>query len=398
MLLDRYIGWTVLRAFLLIAGGLTALFSLLVFVEQLGLVGQGQYRTEDALGYTLLTAPDRLLQLAPVCMLLATLLGLGSLARGSELTALRGFGVSEARIMLAVVKLCGPMLLALFLIAQFIIPPAQLAAQRAQAGALGDALPGLSDGGFWAEQDRVFLNVRSFTGGTSLRGISLYGFNPDGTMRFYLQARQAQIAPDGNWILSDVLRKEIQNGAITTDHPTRLDWTPFLTTRQLHLLAMPPETMPPIALFAYVRALDRAHQPSLRYAQSFWSMLAIPVALVGMALIAAPFVFGAQRSGSAGRQILVGMLLGIVFLLIQQITGYLGLLLQLDPAVSALTPAVALLGLGAWLLERGHQSLPPPFRLPKALQKSRVLRLLRLQQQDQDEAEAENFKQKIQQR
>ena len=375
MLLDRYIGRTVLRAYLLILAGLTSLFSLLVFVEQLSLVGQGQYRIKDALAYTILTAPDRLLQLAPVCMLLAALLGLGSLARGSELTGLRSFGVSEARIILAVIKLCGPVLLALFLVAQFIIPPAQLKAQREQATALGNALPGLSNGGFWAEKDRVFLNVQRFAGGDTLQGINLYRINPDGTLQSAIQAAQARIAPDGSWALTGIIRDQVQNGQITTDQPARLVWTPFLSTRQLRLLAMPPQTMPPVALYAYVRQLKQEHAPARLYEQTFWSMVAIPISLIGMALIAAPFVFGPQRSGSAGRQILIGALLGIVFLLVQQITGYLGLLLDFNPAFSALAPSLALLALGAWLLARGHEHLAQPFRLLQPGQKAGVLRL-----------------------
>lgn len=375
MLLDRYIGRTVLRAFLLIIAGLTSLFSLLVFVEQLSFVGQGQYRIKDALAYTILTAPDRLLQLAPVCMLLAALLGLGSLARGSELTGLRSFGVSEARIILAVIKLCGPVVLVLFLIAQFIIPPAQLKAQREQATALGNALPGLSNGGFWAEKDRVFLNVQRFAGGDTLQGINLYRINPDGTLQSAIQADQARIAPDGSWALTGIIRAQVQNGQITTDQPARLVWTPFLSTQQLRLLAMPPQTMPPVALYAYVRQLKQEHAQARLYEQIFWSMVAIPISLIGMALIAAPFVFGPQRSGSAGRQILIGALLGIVFLLVQQITGYLGLLLDFNPAFSALAPSLALLALGAWLLARGHEHLAQPFRLPQPGQKAGVLRL-----------------------
>jgi lipopolysaccharide export system permease protein len=375
MLLDRYIGRTTLRAFLLIIAGLTSLFSLLAFVEQLSFVGQGRYRIKDALAYTLLTAPDRLLQLAPICMLLATLLGLGNLARGSELTGLRSFGVSEARIILAVIKLCGPVLLALFLIAQFIIPPAQLKAQREQAAALGAALPGLSDGGFWAEKDGVFLNVQRFNGGDTLQGIALYRFNADGTLQSTIEAGQARIAPDGSWALSAITRSQVQNGQITTDQPASLDWTPFLSTQQLRLLAMPPQTMPPVALYAYVRQLKQEHAQARLYEQTFWSMVAIPISLIGMALIAAPFVFGPQRSGSAGRQILVGALIGIVFLLFQQITGYLGLLLDLNPAFSALAPSLALLAFSAWLLGRGHERLAKPFRLPQLTQKSRILRL-----------------------
>jgi lipopolysaccharide export system permease protein len=378
MLLDRYIGRTILRAFLLIIAGLTSLFSLLAFVEQLSFVGQGRYRIKDALAYTLLTAPDRLLQLAPICMLLATLLGLGGLARGSELTGLRSFGVSEARIILAVIKLCGPVVLALFLIAQFIIPPAQLKAQREQAAALGSALPGLSDGGFWAEKDGVFLNVQRFNGGDTLQGIALYRFNADGTLQSTIEASQARIAPDGGWALSAITRSQVQNGQIATDHPAQLNWVPFLSTQQLRLLAMPPQTMPPVALYAYVRQLKQQHAQTRLYEQTFWSMVAIPISLIGMALIAAPFVFGPQRSGSAGRQILIGALLGIVFLLVQQITGYLGLLLDLNPAFSALGPSLALLALGAWLLGRGHEHLTQPFRLPQLSQKGRVLRLPQL--------------------
>ena len=355
-LFDRYVGRTVLSAFLIIAAGLTALFSLLGFVEQLGLVGQGHYRTLDALAYAILTAPTRLLQLAPVSMLLATLLGLGRLARGSELTAFRSFGVSEARIIVAVMKLCAPVLLVLFLLAQFVIPPAQLAAQRQQAAALGNALLGLSGGGFWVARDLNFLNVQGFSGGDTLRGMSAYSFNPNGTLQTYLQAERAQIKPDGRWLLSDVLRKHDQGARIVTDRLPNLDWKPFLSSRQLQLLALPVGSMPPVALYAYIRQLKRLHEPAQLYEQAFWSIVATPLSLIGMTLIAAPFVFGSQRSGTAGRQIVIGALVGIIFVLAQQITGYVGLLLDLHPAFFALAPSVLLLGLGLWLLDRGEEA------------------------------------------
>ncbi len=352
MLLDRYIGWTVGRAFLLITTGLTALFSLLSFVEQLGLIGQGRYTLRDALLYTLLTAPTRLLPIAPVSMLLATLLGLGGLARHSELTAFRSFGVSQARLIGAVVRLCLPIILALFIIAQFIIPPAQQAAQRQQAAALGDALSGLSNGGFWAQKNGVFLNVQSFAGGADLRGVAIFTFGPDGGLQSLIEADTAAPQPDGTWALSGITRDTITNGQPVADKPASLIWQPFLSSKQLQLLAIPPQTMPPLALYAYVRQLKHLHQAALLYEQAFWSMVAVPLSLIGMALIAGPFVFGPQRAGGAGRQLVIGALLGMVFLLAQEITGYAGLLLALNPAVSALAPSLLLLALGGWRLTR----------------------------------------------
>src|SRR5258708_13200789 len=130
---DRYIGAAALRAFVLVAAALTALFSLLEFVEQLSSVGQGHYGLSDALTYVLLTAPSRLLQVTPVSMLLGCLLALGAFAKNSELIALQGLGISDIRIFRPVLHLALPCILALFMMAEFVIPPTQQLAQ-AQRG------------------------------------------------------------------------------------------------------------------------------------------------------------------------------------------------------------------------------------------------------------------------
>lgn len=357
-MLDRYIARTVLRAFLLVLIGLTSLFSLLAFVEQLSLVGEGQYELHDALFYTLLTSPSRLLQIAPIAMLLGTLIGLGALAKNSELTAFRSFGISQARIIGSTLKLCIPIIAGLFFIAQFVIPPAQQVAQREQAAALGDALPGLSNGGFWTQKNGVFLNVQNYTGSQLISGISIFTFTPQGALTRLIQADSATPQPDGSWQLNNVTLYNVTHGQTTTSFPETLDWKPFLTTRQLGLLSLPPQTMPPLALYQYVRQLRHQHQEALIYEQTFWNMIAVPLSLIGMALIAGPFVFGLQRSGGAGRQIVIGALIGMSFILTQQITGYLGLLLAINPAFSALAPSLLLLALGLWCLEYNQLKKP----------------------------------------
>jgi lipopolysaccharide export system permease protein len=395
MLFDRYVRGATLRAFLLISAGLTALFSLLTFVEQLSYVGQGHYRLTDALIYVLLTAPYRLVQLTPVSMLLGTLLALGALARGSELTAFRSLGVSQLRIVGAVLKLALPIIAVLFLLAQFVIPPAQQLAQREQAAALSDAVPLVSSGGFWAENGQRYLNVQDFVSGSELRGINIYTFDDNGALLVYLHADRAEIEPDGTWLLTGVQRNRVVASQFVTDRLASMRWNSFITARQVQLLTLPPETMPPIALYAYIQQLKHLHQQAIRYEQTFWTMVGIPLSIIAMVLIAAPFVFGSQRSVSAGRQLLIGTIIGIVFLLSQQITGYLGLLLDLNPAVSALAPSLLLLGLGGYLLERAHTTLARPSGFVQALEKLPVAGLLPGQQDDENGAEAEDLKQEI---
>ena len=395
MLFDRYVRGATLRAFLLVSAGLTALFSLLTFVEQLSYVGQGHYRLTDALIYVLLTAPYRLLQLTPVSILLGSLLALGALARSSELTAFRTLGISEVRIVGALLKLALPIIVALFLGAQFVIPAAQLLAQRQQAAELNGAVPQVTSGGFWAENNRQFLNVRDFESGNALFGIEIYDFDSDGALRTYIHADRANIEPDGTWLLTGVLRTQVVSSQLVTNPLPSLPWNSFISARQVQLLTLPPETMPPIALYEYTRQLRQLHQQASRYEQQFWTMVSLPLSIIGMILIAAPFVFGSQRSASAGRQLLIGTILGIVFLLSQQITGYLGLLLNLSPALSALAPSLLLLGLGGHLLQRAHDTLSRPLSLAQTLEKLPVARLLRGKQKDQDETETEDLKQEI---
>src|ERR1700739_460642 len=107
-LLDRYIGLAALRSIFLVASGLTALFSLLEFVDQLHDVGQGNYRVADALIYVLLTGPSRLLRLVPVSMLLGTLFALGNMASDSELIAMQSAGMSRRQIAAAILKIGVP--------------------------------------------------------------------------------------------------------------------------------------------------------------------------------------------------------------------------------------------------------------------------------------------------
>lgn len=353
-MLDRYIAWVVGRAFLMVLLGLTALFSLLAFVEQLSFVGEGQYKLHDALIYTVLTAPARFLQIAPIAMLLGTLVGLGSLAKSSELTAFRSFGISQLRIIGSATKLCVPIIIGLFFLAQFVIPPAQQTAQREQAAALGDALPGLTNGGFWTQKNGVFLNVQSYAGNRLISGISLFTFSAQGNLESFIEASSATPQPDGTWKLDHVTRYQVSDGQTTVSTQDTLNWKPFLTTRQLNLLSLPPQTMPPLALYNYVRQLKYQHQEALTYQQTFWNMVAVPLSLIGMTLIAGPFVFGPQRSSGAGRQIVIGALVGMSFILVQQITGYLGLLLAIQPAFSALAPSLLLLAIGCWHLERNQ--------------------------------------------
>lgn len=362
--LDRYIGGAALKAFLIVSAGLASLFSLLEFVEQLKSVGEGHYRLINALVYVLLTCPSRLLQVAPVSILLGSLLALGGLGKNSELTAMRAIGLSERRIIGSVLKLLPPIILALFILAEFIIPPAQHLAMTQRSAALSDSP--LADNGdsFWAGGDHQYLNVQRIESKTVLRGINIYIFTDDGRLDTFLRADRADIQADGPWLLSDVTRKRIVAQRFHVDHLDTLSWQSFIPGKRVQALTPAPENMAPSVLFRYVRELRRQEQHAVRYEQELWSKISIPLSLVAMVMIATPFAFGPPRSQNSGQQITIGAIIGIIFSLTQQISGRLDLLLDLSPVVTALAPSLGLMMLAVYLFRRSHRAKPVPTMPP----------------------------------
>ena len=355
MLVSRYLALSTFKAFLLVAVALTGLFSLLEFVEQLASVGQGQYRVADAFIYVLLTAPSRLLQVTPVSMLLSSLLALGALSRHFELTAMLNLGLSERRIIGSVLILTVPIVIVLFLMMEFVIPPAQQLAEERRTSALLSSISVQADSSFWAQNGHQYLNVQRFLPGNVPIGIDIYAFAIDGGLESIVHASRADIRPDNVWLLTDVTRKRVHASQIRTDHLAMLSWASFIPSRQIEFLVLPPESIPPIALYRHILTLERQHQRATRYKQELWAKASIPLSIVAMIMIAAPFVFGSLRAQSNGQHLLQGIGFGIVFSLGQQILDRLGLLVDLNPALTAMTPPLLVMGLAIVLFYRAHR-------------------------------------------
>jgi lipopolysaccharide export system permease protein len=339
--LEGYVAVCVLRAVLLSAAALVALFSLLAFVDQLGAVGQGRYTLGDALLYTLLTIPARIMQMAPVAMLLGGLLGFGLLSRQSELVIMQSLGLSAARIVGAVIRPTVPLVIILFLSAQYLVPPAQATAETLRAAALSADTSDAGLPGFWAEKDRNFLYVQRIRRGFP-ENIDIYRFAPDGTLVSAIHADSAQVEAGGNWLLRNVTEETVQQSQFSVRHFAQRAWPAFVQPAEIRLLTLPPDAVPPFALFNYIGVLDQRHQQALRYRLELWTTLSIPVSMLAMILIAAAFVFRAARARGAGQQIVIGGVLGVAFLFVQQIAAYLVLLLNLDPAGATMALPVLL--------------------------------------------------------
>ena len=128
-IIDRYIGVAVFRSIALVLLVLIALDGLFRLVRELNSVGTGNYDQSEMLLYLLLTTPSHIVEFFPIAALLGAITGLGALANQSELVVMRAAGVSLLRISGSVLKAGFVLIIALMLLSEFIVPPAEQFAQ-----------------------------------------------------------------------------------------------------------------------------------------------------------------------------------------------------------------------------------------------------------------------------
>jgi lipopolysaccharide export system permease protein len=71
-----------------------------------------------------------------------------------------------------------------------------------------------------------------------------------------------------------------------------------------------------------------------------------------MVLLSLPFIFGSTRKITAGRRIMLGSLVAIVFYFGDQVIVHLGLLLSLKPFITAMIPVVLISSIALWKMRQ----------------------------------------------
>ncbi len=349
--LDRYLASNFMWGFFLVMLILIALFSFLELVVQLDDVGKGKFQVLDAFLFVVLTLPRRILDLVSISALLGSIVALGMLAERGELNAMRAAGLSVRRICFSVLAAGGVLMLATGAIAEFVAPPMEQHARRHRSLALSDSPTILlTKRGFWARHGHYFIHVgRTLSGGIAAN-IDVYERDNEGRLRAFIHAREADIHDDKRWVLKDIQKKVIEEQGITTYSLPSLTLDSFLSTQQVSILELPPDSLSPSDLYQYIQVLRERGQNADHYTLALWQKVAIPLTTGAMVLLSLPFVFGPPRGMTVGLRIVLGTMVGIAVYLANQIIGYVGLLFELHPAITTLTPLAAILWLALWRL------------------------------------------------
>lgn len=343
--LDLYIGRAILTTTLLVLLTLVALAGIFGLVSELEDVGQGQYSVFNAVQYTLLTLPGMAYLLFAPSVLLGSLLGLGSLASNSELTVMRAAGVSNSRIIRAVL-LTGLLLMAMVaLIGETVMPWAERRAESLRLTALEERLSLGGEVGLWVRSGPRVVNIGTVMPDFTLIDVEVHEF-AERRLQRAISASSARL--DANrWVLDDVAITHFALNRTDVERHDFMSWRE-LTEDNLALvdasvltnLSISPENLSVGALSGQINYLRGNGLDSREVELAFWVKLTSPLATLIMLMLSLPFVFASQRGGGAGQKIFVGIMLGIVYVLVNRLLTELAVTAGLTPLMSAILPLV----------------------------------------------------------
>lgn len=351
-ILDRYIGKQVIVTILIVTVALLGVDVFFYFVNELRVVGKGDYTLSIALYYMLLTIPRRLYIIFPWAALLGSLLALGNLGKHSELVAMRAATVSVPRIAWAALKAGTLLTLLMFICGEVVSPYADNWAQnkKAQAISKGQALQ--TQFGTWVRHNNEFIHVGSTQDNKQLKNITRYNFDSQMLLE---EIEHADVAEkiDNNWELSGIRGTKFSDGMVYTElsaHKTLydlLDNDVLQTAKVKHL-----ECLTLIKLWRVIKSRVAQDLNAVEYQRAFWLKMMQPVVALVMVFLAVPFAFGSLRSASMGLKIVIGILLGFAFHTLNSIFGPLTAVIGLSPMLAALIPAAVFFAFGYYMLLR----------------------------------------------
>jgi LPS export ABC transporter permease LptF/LPS export ABC transporter permease LptG len=352
-ILDRY----VVRMFSLVFG-LVAMSGLSLFIifdlsETIDEILKNKAPTGVVLRYYEYLSLQMFYDIAPIVVLVTTLMTFSLLARKNEITAAKALGVSLYRLAL-------PALMAALLVSVFCgyLESSVLPASNEKVAKLKDRIRGSETVRTYRRADRQWLfgqgryiyNYLHYDPEQqALQRLQVFDFDAGHRLSRRLFTEKAQYIGDA-WVFNNGWSRSYEGFDVTgyqrfeTPKIVRYPETPAYFDSEIR----PPEQMRYGELKEYIEELRDSGQPVPELQVELYNKIAFPVVSLIMALVALPFAFRLGRQGAL-YGIGLSVVLGMVFLAIFVFFTKMGEVGALPPAVAVWSPGTVFAIFSAYL-------------------------------------------------
>jgi len=348
-IISKYLLKAITLNVLLVMLALIAMFSFFNLIQELEVLGKGNYGLGRVLLFVLLSAPGHIYDVMPVAVLVGCMYSLGQFARHSELIVLRVSGVSMLNIAVLLLKVGFIFTMMTFLVGELVTPLSEKTAQRMRIKATDSVIAQDFRSGLWVKDGTSFVNVEEVLPDATLLNVHIYEFDQNFRLRSINNAKTGEFVED-DWNLKQVKKTDFDKNSVKVSEFEKSRWHSLIRPELMNVLLVVPARMSALNLYSYINHLTLNKQKTTRYEVALWGKLIYPLACMVMVILALPFAFIQQRAGGASTKIFVGIMLGVVYQIMNRIFVHLGLLNDWSPLFSAIMPTILFLLAGLTML------------------------------------------------
>ncbi len=328
-LLRRYIAW---RFFVMIVGAFAVCAALIFMIDLIELLRQStKVKTVtiwQLLYIGLMRLPSFSELLLPFAVLVGAIGALLSLSRKSELTIMRAGGMSAWQFLRPGVTVAALVGVAAVTIYNPLAARAKAESERLMADSFGKEVSLMTtDGsGAWLRQDgddgpSVMTAKAVSNQGLVLSGVAVFHYDREGRFVQRIDAEKAVLG-DGSW--------DFQNAWISRvgQEPSKLSNYRLKTALDRERVQDALGSVESVSLWdlpGVIEMSDRAQLPAARFRIQLQLLLSRPLLLVAMVLLAATVSLRSFRQGGIQTMVLTGMVGGIGFFLLTEVSRQVGL-------------------------------------------------------------------------
>lgn len=338
-----YIASGVLRGVAVVLLVIVAIGVMIEFVGQLDDVGLAQYGLPEAIAYVALRLPRLTFEVLPAAALLGALLSLGNLAIHRELVVMRASGVSALQIMGAVAVAGVGLMVVMLLLGESFAPSLSAYARELRAQALLDDVAVANGQSAWLKDDDRIINLRRPSEGIEFDGgVSLFVLDGDTALRQMARASSAGVELSNEWLLFDYAETTFSEDGTSARREASVRQNYNLSPDLLGLSVVQADSLNMPALIRYIAYLRSNNLDAAPYLAAYWGRIANIVSVLFMAMLAVPFVFGSLRAAGAGARLVVGLVIGLAYYVVVQLSASIGEVFSIDPVLAAWAPSAML--------------------------------------------------------
>src|SRR3974390_893074 len=342
--LARYFGLRFLSAVLAVFAGIFVLVALIDYIELMRRAGDIQNVSAALVAKTsFYRVPQVVERILPFCVLIGAMSCYLNLSRRLELVVARSAGMSAWQFVtpaLLVAFIFGMVATAVYNPISAIL---QERSKRFEAELFGQAdnAPNRASGTSWVSQrtdeGQAIINaVSSRDQGINLSGVSVFTFDPEGHFKHRIEARSAVLDP-GVWRLRDA---RVYEAGILPASQSQYELKTSLTPEQVRESFATPETVPFWELPTYIKIAEHAGLVAAGYRLQFYKLLAQPLLLTAMVLLAAAVSLRFFRFGGVQKMVLSGVAAGFLLYILSKVTEDLSKAELMSAVTAALLPVL----------------------------------------------------------